>query len=171
MTYEWGCADETPCAVEGVRTARQATSRRAVRRRPRRLGRRRNTGSAAETLRRRAVAEDQPGDRRIPLGALERLGPEPRSALADRHGAGRIRLEVQGPVGVGFAGCDEQRPVRLLDEPDGRAGGRARHPTARLDDRDHPPAGELLADVARRSREWLQRLRCQDLPSVWTDGA
>jgi hypothetical protein len=97
----------------------------------------------------------------------QQLGLDRPAALREPASGARVLEEVERPVRLGAAGSDEERPIRLLDVPDGGMGRPAGFPAARLEEDDLAPGGELLADrVSPR-----QRLRCQDLPSVWTEGA
>ena len=113
-----------------------------------------------------AVLEDHRGHRAGSLGPIQRLGNRIPGALADDQPTTRVHLKVAGPVGVGFAGRDEEGPIGLLVESDRNRDGAPARSTARLDPDDLAPLGELIADVVR-----AQRPRCQDLPSVTTDGA
>ena len=95
----------------------------------------------------------------------EGLGDRLESPLPDiDHDARRIE-QVQGPARA-ITGGDQDRPVRFLDVPD-RDRPRQSGPAPRgRDPCDLPLEDEVVADVVRR-----QRARCQDLPSVWVDGA
>jgi hypothetical protein len=156
--------------------------------------------AAAETLRRCPVAEDQlaDGPAAARVAIVEHVGDAAERPPGDGDLDHRVDEEVAGPGAVRRAGGDEDRSVRLLDEPDrdraggaaqpaagpemgearvvgergievgnaiGAPGGTARRAARRPGGRAGPP-GRAVDIVGGR-----QRLRCQDLPSVATDGA
>jgi hypothetical protein len=113
-----------------------------------------------------AVAEDELRHCTAGLDLVEPLRNRSPGSIRDRHPARRLSLEVPGPVGIGVARRDEQASIRLLDEPDGDGDLAPADPPPGEDPDDLPPAGELLADLVRQRPP-----RCQDLPSVATEGA
>jgi hypothetical protein len=123
---------------------------------------------ASEPFGRRAVAQDQSTDRPRVVARLERLGQGPEPPVANVHVDARVGEQVVRPLGV-VAGRDEDRAVRLVDEADRRRPRPTRLASAGRDPRDFALEDELGADVVRARLR--QRDRCQDLPSVWVDGA
>jgi hypothetical protein len=123
---------------------------------------------ASESLGRRPVAQDQAADRSGVVARLERLGhgAEPPVAYVDVDAW--VGGQVACPLGV-VARCDEDRAVRLIDEADSDRPRLPRPATARRDPGDLALEEEVGADVVRARLR--QRDRCQDLPSVWVDGA
>ena len=121
--------------------------------------------AAAQALGGRSVPKNQLPNHPLVFGLVERLRTGLPCALAEGHATARVRLEVARPGGFRRTGRNEQ-PLGLLDEPDGDRHRSAGLPSARLDERDRSPFGQLAADRIVR-----QRLRCQDLPSVATAGA
>jgi hypothetical protein len=99
------------------------------------------------------------------IGWLERLGDRPERALPDVDDDLRPAEQVERPGGPD-AGGDQDRPVRLLDVPDRDRPRQSGPASPGRDPRDLPLEDEVVAEVVRR-----QRARCQDLPSVWVDGA
>ena len=121
----------------------------------------------SQALGRRAIAKDQAGDDLAMLSTIEGLGHRLESPLADLHQAAWVGLEVACPQGA-LARRHEDRSVGLVDEPD-RHLARTSTPTTGGRQQDDPAvAAERPSDVVRGD---LQRARCQDLPSVPTDGA
>lgn len=152
--------------------------------------------AVAESLRRGSEVEDQLADDAAPprvsivqflRGATER---PPSGHDVDR----RVVQEIAGPVLVGPSGGDEDRPVGLGDEPDRDRPPFAAPPAACPETREPIVVGQGVVDlglalgVGRRLGvgAWneragvglrvrivggRQRPRCQDLPSVATDGA
>jgi hypothetical protein len=117
------------------------------------------------------VAKDELADRpptaRIAIVQLLGLAPEGTAGQLDLDG--RVGPEVRGPVALERSGGDEDRAVRLVDEPDRDRPPRAGSVAA------GPQPGEPLVWRAVQGGPRVvagrQRLRCQDLPSVATDGA
>ena len=105
-------------------------------------------------------------------GPIERLGRTREPVGADSDVAGRLGQQVQRPIGIGIARSDQQGAIRLLDEAD--CGNRCRSGSTpvRLEDRDPAGRRELRGDRqgSRFACAYFPRC-CQDLPSVWTDGA
>jgi tetrahydromethanopterin S-methyltransferase subunit G len=122
----------------------------------------------SETLGRRAVAQDQTTDRSGVVGRLERLGARGEPPIANIDVRRRIGEQVGRPLGV-IAGRDEDRTVGLFDEADRDRPRSACPTTAGRDPGDLPLEDQVVADVVRA--RLAQRDRCQDLPSVWVDGA
>ena len=123
----------------------------------------------AESLGRRAVAEDQLPDRVRVVRALERFGPGGEGPIADLDRDRRVRQQVAAPGVIGPVRRDQEGAIRLGHEPDDDA--RARRPlrsAAGGQPGDPPIRDEVVVHAARRDG---QRARCQDLPSVWVDGA
>jgi hypothetical protein len=141
--------------------------------------------AAPETLRRGPVAEDQLPDRpataRVPI--FEEVGFAGERAAAGLDLDRRIDEEIGRPRAVERAGRDEDRAVRLVDVSDGDGAPLPAPPAAGPDAGEPGVEGEGVVEcrnplrAARgpgRSRPAVagrQRLRCQDLPSVATDGA
>jgi hypothetical protein len=149
--------------------------------------------AAAESLRRGPEAEDQLADGAAPtrITIVQFLrDPAERPPLDDDLDRG-VDQEIAGPGVVGRSGGDEDRPVGLGDEPDRDRTPFAAPPAARPEAGKTIVVGERVVDgrdalaTARRTRSdarierWAvgpavagrQRPRCQDLPSVATDGA
>ena len=149
--------------------------------------------AAAEPLRWGPEAEDQLADRAAPprIAIVQFLrDPAKRPPFDDDVDRG-VGQQVAGPGVVGRSGGDEDRPVRLGDEPDRDRTPFAAPPAARPEAGKSIIVGERVVDrtnalgTARRPRSetrisrwavWLivagrQRPRCQDLPSFATDGA
>lgn len=99
------------------------------------------------------------------IGPVQRFRDGPVAALAHLDEHGRFLEQVQRPVRP-VAGGDQQRPIGLIDVADRCGPRQARPPAARRDAGDLALEVEVVADLVRR-----QRPRCQDLPSVWVDGA
>lgn len=113
-----------------------------------------------------AVLEDHFGHRAGGFGPVQRFGHGVPGALADRQTAAWVHFKVSCPVRIGLAGRDEQGPIGLLEKSDRDGDSAPARSAACLDPDDLAPLCELVADVVR-----AQRPRCQDLPSVTTDGA
>ena len=153
--------------------------------------------AAAETLRRRSVAEDQLTDGPAPAGiaVVEELGlagerPPPRLDVERRIGE-----EIGRPGSIERPCGNKDRSVGLVDEADRDPSPLAAPPAARPETGEpgiRPEGlvdgGDALAAARRPGRDGRgprtrlgrgverivrggQRLRCQDLPSVATDGA
>lgn len=140
--------------------------------------------SPAQAFGRRPVAEDERRDGVGGFGLIERLGNHVVGLLADRGPAPWIGLEVPCPVRIGRARRHKEAPVKFLDVADRDGDRRAAEASPGLDADDCPPANQLVADLVGwsgwpapgtgrvRGRVVRQRPRCcQDLPSVWTEGA
>jgi hypothetical protein len=123
---------------------------------------------ASEPFGRRAVAQDQSTDRPRVVARLERLGQRPEAPVAHVDIDARVGEEVLRPMRI-VPGGDEDRAIRLVDETDRCRPRPTRPATAGRDPRDFALEDELGADVVRARLR--QRDRCQDLPSVWVDGA
>ena len=98
------------------------------------------------------------------IGALQRLGGRGEPALAHLHLDLRVVEYVQRPLGS-IAGCHEDRAVGLIDVADCDRPREPAPPSPGGESGDLPLEEQVAADVVR------QRARCQDLPSVWVDGA
>jgi hypothetical protein len=120
----------------------------------------------AQTLRRRAVAQDQLADRALERDALEGLRGGLERLPAQGGAAAWLGKEVAGPVGVIAARGDQQAAVRLFDIPDCDLDRPPARPPACLEPDDLAPTRKLLPELVRQ-----RPLPCQDLPSVCTDGA
>ena len=81
--------------------------------------------------------------------------------LDDHRGIGQ---QVGRPLGT-IAGGHQHGSVGLIDIPHRDRSRRTGAPTARRDPGDLALEEEVVAEVVR------QRPRCQDLPSVWVEGA
>ena len=143
--------------------------------------------AAPEPLGRGPEAEDQLTDRatsaRIPV--VDQLRASLESPAAERDLGRGLVQQVGGPGRIRRAGGNEDGAVRLFDESDrdlaplpGPAPGR-REPDEALVagqsrvDRGRPlgPTGRTACSAGIAVGRGRQRLRCQDLPSVATDGA
>ena len=113
-----------------------------------------------------AVLENHLGHRAGGFGPVQRLGDRVPGALTDGQPAARVHLQVASPVGIGFSGRDEQRPIGFLEKSDRDGDSAPARSAACLDPDDLAPLCKLVADAVR-----AQRPRCQDLPSVAIDGA
>ena len=120
----------------------------------------------AQPLRRRPVAQDQVSDRALELGAFEWFRDGLERLVRQARAAARLGEQVPGPGGVVAPGRDQQAPVRLLDVSDRDVDRSSARSSPRLQPDDLAPAGQLLAELVRQRPP-----RCQDLPSVWTEGA
>jgi hypothetical protein len=89
-------------------------------------------------------------------------------SLADLDQDVRIVDQVLGPIGRVTRG-HEDRAIGLVDIADRDGPGDAGPPPAGRYAGDLALEEEVVADVVRR--DVRQRARCQDLPSVWVDGA
>lgn len=130
--------------------------------------------SLAQALSRGPVAQDQSGDRGVPLRPIEPLRDGGKGPLSDLHAAVSVGFDVEHPIGVGTACGDKDGSVRLLEVPDRGPDASSGDSPARLEDRDLAPGREFLTDLVGPWAVALVRQRaprCQDLPSVWTDGA
>ena len=147
--------------------------------------------TAAEPLGRGAVAQDQlahhPAATRIAI--VERLRQAGKRGAADRDVDEWVGKEVAGPRAVGRAGGNENRAVGLGDEPDRDQAQLPGSPAARPQPRKPVVGGQVGVESGRAIRApgetvsgsraagrrvvvgSRQRPRCQDLPSVATDGA
>ena len=127
--------------------------------------------SVAEAFGRRPVAQDQAADRPSVIGRRERFGERVEGPVARSDVAGRIGEQVRRPGRVDRSGRDEERAGRelIVDEPDGHRACLAAASAARLDPDETTGGDELVLHRPPIGRR--QRPRCQDLPSVWVDGA
>jgi hypothetical protein len=89
-------------------------------------------------------------------------------SLADLDQDVRIVDQVLRPIGPVTRG-HEDRAIDLVDIADRNCPGDAGPPTAGRETGDLALEEEVVADVVRRYVR--QRARCQDLPSVWVEGA
>jgi hypothetical protein len=102
------------------------------------------------------------------IRSLERFGDRAEPSLADLDLDGRLGEQVVGPLRA-LARGDQDRPIRLIDISDGDRPSQPGPSSACGQPGDLALEEQVVADVARR---WIrQRARCQDLPSVWVDGA
>jgi hypothetical protein len=145
--------------------------------------------SAAQSFGRRSVAEDQLAHRPTAtrVAILEDLSLADERPSLDRDLDRGVGQQVRGPGPIERAGCDEDRAVRLADEPDRDITDRAAAAAARAQPREPGIVGEARVEgrdalgAPSRAGDWRsrwtvrlgirQRPRCQDLPSVATDGA
>jgi hypothetical protein len=88
--------------------------------------------------------------------------------LADLDQNVRIVDQVLRPIGSVPRG-HEDRAISLVDIADRDGPVDAGPPTAGRETGDLAFEEEVVADVVRRNVR--QRARCQDLPSVWVEGA
>jgi hypothetical protein len=95
---------------------------------------------------------------------IEALCDRRERPLPDLDIDARLVEQVERPAGR-VTRRDEHGPVRLIDVAHGYGPWQAGPPTGRGDPGDPALEDELVADLVR------QRARCQDLPSVWVDGA
>ena len=100
------------------------------------------------------------------VGTREWLRDRLEATVADLDEDGRIGQQVRRPSGS-VTGGDEHGSIRLVDVADGHWSPRHGTSAARGDPGDLPLEEQVLADVVRGR----QRPLCQDLPSVWVDGA
>ena len=98
------------------------------------------------------------------VGALERLRRGREPSLTDLHLDLGILEEVQRPLRA-IASRHQDGAIGFVDIADRDRSRESAAPTARREAGDLPLEEEVAADVVR------QRARCQDLPSVWVDGA
>ena len=109
------------------------------------------------------------------IRGFERLGDGPELTVPDLDQCTRIRQQVAGPGGV-VAGRDGDRSIGLVDKPD-RDRSRQTRPSTARDQAGHLALEEeVVPDLVRDrtpdvSEGQPQRARCQDLPSVWAEGA
>jgi hypothetical protein len=99
------------------------------------------------------------------VGGVQWLGDGRESPLTDLYVRVRIGEQVQRPL-CAIAGSDEDRSIRLIQVTDRDRSELPRTPPPRRQSGDLALEEEVVPDVVRR-----QRARCQDLPSVWVDGA
>lgn len=102
------------------------------------------------------------------VGCRQGLRGGTEDTLTDLDQDVRIVDEVLRPIGPVTRG-HEDRAVGLIDIADRDGPGDASPPTAGRETGDLAFEEEVVADVVRRYVR--QRARCQDLPSVWVDGA
>ena len=102
------------------------------------------------------------------IRSLQGFGDRREPSLADLHLHGRIGQQVVRPLRA-IARRDQDRAIRLIDVPDRDRPRQSAPPSACREPGDLALEEEVVADVVRwRIR---QRARCQDLPSVWVEGA
>ncbi len=99
------------------------------------------------------------------IGALEGFGLRREPPVADLDLRRRMIEQVGGPLRAVASG-NEDRSIRLVDIADRDGSRQPRPPAAGRQPRDLALEEEIRPDAVRR-----QRARCQDLPSVWVDGA
>ena len=99
------------------------------------------------------------------IGGIEWLGDCVEAAVADLDLDVRIGEQVVGPLRA-VAGRDDDRSVRFVYVADGDRSRQTAPAPPRRQPGDLPLEEEIRPDAVRR-----QRARCQDLPSVWVDGA
>ena len=117
-----------------------------------------------ESLGGRPVAEDQAPDRPAMVGTVQRVGDRGEPSFPDLHLDLRVGEQVLRPVRV-VARRDQDGAIGFVDIADrDRSRQTAATATCR-ESSDLSLEEEVAADVVR------QRARCQDLPSVWVDGA
>jgi hypothetical protein len=111
------------------------------------------------------------------VGRLERLGDRAEPPIAHLDLDLRVIDEVRRPVRP-IPRRDEDRPVRLLDEADGDGSRESAAATAGGQPGDLALEEQVAADIVRQRVSASARQRvsapprcCQDLPSVWVDGA
>ena len=98
------------------------------------------------------------------VSGVQRLCGCGERPLADLDVDPRFVEQVERPAGR-IPGRDKDGPIRLIEVADRHGPWQATTPTDRRDPGDLALEDEVVADVVR------QRARCQDLPSVWVDGA
>jgi hypothetical protein len=106
-------------------------------------------------------------------GAVEGLGERGEAAAPDLDRHARIGQQVVGPHRP-VAGRDEDRAIGLVDEADGDVALEARPPAADREPGDGAREDQVAPEIVRgrdSGRGRGQRARCQDLPSVWVEGA
>ena len=96
--------------------------------------------------------------------ALERLRDAGEAPVTDLDLDRGIVEQVQRPLGA-VAGRDKDGAIGFIDIADRHRSWESAVPASRREAGDLPLEEEVAADVVR------QRARCQDLPSVWVDGA
>ncbi len=101
------------------------------------------------------------------LLSVQEIGDRLEPSFADLDKAMGIGFEVVGPRGT-LTGRDEDGSVRVVDEPDCDPARTSAPTTGRRQQGDAAVATERAGDLVRGDP---QRARCQDLPSVATDGA
>lgn len=98
------------------------------------------------------------------IGAVERLGDRGEPSFTDLDLDLGVGEEVQRPLRVVARG-DEDGAIGFVDVADRDRSWKPAAPTACRESGDLSLEEQVAADVVR------QRARCQDLPSVWVDGA
>lgn len=98
------------------------------------------------------------------VGAVELLGDGSEPPLPDLHLDFGVLEQVEGPL-RSVAGRDEDGAIGFVDVADRDGSRESAAAAARRESGDLALEEEVAADVVR------QRARCQDLPSVWVDGA
>jgi len=121
----------------------------------------------AEALGRRAVLEDQRHHRRPACRFLDLVGGVVGCPVFNGYCAVGVGAQVERPAGRVGAGGDQQ-VASILDEANRCTHDPARSTTARLEQGNLAPGGELRAERVRRYRA---APRCQDLPSPAMAGA
>ena len=101
------------------------------------------------------------------VGALEEFRACRDLMIPDHDRTSRIGQEVEAPRRPLGRGRDEQRPIVLRDEPDGHCARQTRSPSGGREKGDATDTAEGPSDLV----DVPQRARCQDLPSVATEGA
>lgn len=100
------------------------------------------------------------------IRCIERLCDGREGALADLDLHMSIVEKVERPPGIVARG-DEQRPIGFVDVSHRDRPRRPGPASDRRDPGDLALEDEVVPDVARQRRPRC----CQDLPSVWVDGA
>lgn len=98
------------------------------------------------------------------VGALERLCDGREPPRTDLHLDFGVVSQVQRPQ-CALARGDQDRTIGLVDIADRDRSRKSAAPTTGRESGDRAREEQIAADVVR------QRARCQDLPSVWVDGA
>ena len=99
------------------------------------------------------------------IGGVQRLGDGGEAALPDLDLGVRLGEQVARPL-RSIARSDEDRSIRLIQVAHGDRSWLPCDAAPSRQPRDLAFEEEVVPDVVRR-----QRARCQDLPSVWVDGA
>ena len=99
------------------------------------------------------------------VGGIQWLGDGREPALPDLDLRARISEQVVRPRRT-VASCHEDRSIRLIEVAHRDRSSLPGAAAPRRQPGDLALEEEIVTDVVRR-----QRARCQDLPSVWVDGA
>jgi hypothetical protein len=104
------------------------------------------------------------------VGAVERFGDRREPPLPNLDRDARIGEDIERPL-RGIAGGDEDRPIGLIDVADRDRPRLSRPAAPRREPGDLASEEEVVPDVGGRQRVSAPARCCQDLPSVWVDGA